>query len=199
MGMLTSVARTAATLLAAVLLAGCAASRPAIRAYLDDSADLAAYRTYGFMSELGTDRAGYSVLMSSYFKEAISRELESRGYRRAREQPDLLVNFNANVREHGVALTRPMATLGAGYYGYRAGSYQTFPGYPVEDAETEAVRYPLGTVNVDLVDARRRQLLWEGLVEGGLTPQGMKNPRAAVRSVVQQMFERFPGQVPPRA
>ena len=54
-------------------LLGACASGPRIRTDRDPSADFAMYRTYNFASELGTDRAGYSTLITTDFKRAVSR------------------------------------------------------------------------------------------------------------------------------
>ena len=43
------------------LLAACA-SGPTVKGDYDHQADFAQYRTFGYMSPLGTDKAGYSTL-----------------------------------------------------------------------------------------------------------------------------------------
>jgi hypothetical protein len=178
-------------LIAAALLSACQ-SGPTIRANSDKSADLSAYRTYAFAPEVGTSRAGYSSLITTYFKDAIRREMDARGYKYSEDQPELLVNFNANARENVDIQSTPGPS--AGYYGYRAGLYAAGPIY--SGTEVETVRYKVGTANVDVVDARKKQLLWEGLAEGRLTQKAMKDPEAAIDKVVAAMFTKFPGRVP---
>jgi len=79
------------------LLAGCA-SGPTIRSHVDPSANLASYKTYMFAEKTGTDRPDYKTPITSYFKEAIRREMDARGYRYVEGGPaDLLINFNANA------------------------------------------------------------------------------------------------------
>ena len=36
----------------------------------------------------------------------------------------------------------------------------------------ETVRYKVGTANIDVVDSRKKQLVWEGLVGGQIDRQG---------------------------
>src|SRR5688572_10287392 len=93
--------RNLSTLIAVtVLAAGCATtSAPNTRIDYDKTADLSVYRTYGFPKETGTDRGGYSTLVTSYFKSSISTAMEARGYKYAEEKPDLLVNFFMNTTE----------------------------------------------------------------------------------------------------
>src|SRR4249920_2781647 len=88
-----------AALSAFTLLTACA-STPTIHANTDPSANLSAYHTYTFAPNPGTDRAGYTTPITSYFKESIRREMDSRGYRFVESgEADLLVNFSANARE----------------------------------------------------------------------------------------------------
>lgn len=171
-----------------VFLAGCATG-PSIRSDYDRSADFASYRTYNFASELGTDRAGYSTIITSHFKRSVGKELEARGYRRAESNPDLLVNFFVDTTERTDVRRSPPPTFGVGYYGYRYGLYTAWPLY---SADARTVRYKTGTANIDVIDAKRRQLVWEGIAEGRVTDEALENPGAAIESVVAEIFERFP-------
>lgn len=175
-----------ATLL--ILLAGCATG-PSIRSDYDRSADFASYRTYDFASELGTDRAGYSTLITSHFKRSISEELEKRGYRRSESNPDLLVNFFVAISEKTDVRSSPAPTFGVGYYGYRYGLYTAWPAY---SADVRTVTYKTGTANIDIIDAKRKQLVWEGIAEGRVTDEALENPGAAIEAAVTELFERYP-------
>lgn len=176
---------------ATLALTGCATTTgPDIRVDFDRSADLGAYKTYGFPETVGTDRAGYSTLVTGYFKDAVKREMEKRGYVYDAEDPDLLVNFFSNVREVTDLRPSPHASFGYGYYGYRYGLYGSWPLY---DEDVYAVRYKVGTVNLDIVDGERMQLIWEGVAEGRITGDDMQNPRVAIDAVVAELFQRFSG------
>jgi hypothetical protein len=174
------------------VLAGCAASRPSIRTDSDRSVDFSSFESYGFPDELGTDRAGYSTLITGYFRDAVHREMRSRGYRYTQVNPDLLVNFFANVQDVTALRSRPNAWVACGYYGYRYGMYSAWPGYG-ENADT--VQCKPGTANIDIVDAERNQLIWEGVAEGRLTRTVMQSPHPAIDSVVADLFSRYPGRV----
>ncbi|MGD9387658.1 MAG: DUF4136 domain-containing protein [Gammaproteobacteria bacterium] len=175
----------------ALMAAGCA-SKPDYRVDYDPSVDFNRYQTFGYFEQLGTDQAGYSSLVTQHFKNATRRELEKLGYTYTEQDPDLLVNFNAMSTEKTEVRSRPspapMMTY-PGYYGYRGMMYSPFPMY---STEVETVNYKVGTVNVDVVDAGRKMLVWEGVVEGRLTKKAMENPRAAIDAVVAELFARYP-------
>jgi len=176
--------------IALAVLAGCAPSRPTIRTDSDRSVDFSSFESYGFPDELGTDRAGYSTLITDYFRDAVHREMRSRGYRYTQVNPGLLVNFFANVQDVTALRSRPNAWVACGYYGYRYGMYSAWSGYG-ENADT--VQCKPGTANIDIVDAGRNQLIWEGVAEGRLTRTVMENPHSAIDSVVADLFSRYPG------
>lgn len=183
--------RYIALITALLLLTGCATtSGPEVTIDYDRSTDLGAFRSYGYPDELGTDRAGYSTLITSYFKNAVNREMEQRGYTYDEKDPDLLVNFFANVREVTDVRQSPSLSAGYGYYGYRYGLYSAWPRYQ-EGVNT--VRYKVGTANIDIVDAERMQMIWEGVAEGRISREDMNNPQAAIDGVVAELFRRFVG------
>src|SRR5262245_56707096 len=177
---------------AAIALAGCATTYgPDVTIDYDHSADLASYRTFGFPEQVGTDRAGYTTLVTKYFKEAVSREMERRGYEYDPTDPDLLVNFYTNVRE--VNDVRPQPYMGYSYFNYRYGLYGTWPFYE----NTYPVTYKVGTVNVDIVDGEKMQLVWQGVAEGRITETDLKNQQQAIDSTVGEIFQRFSGTAAP--
>jgi hypothetical protein len=103
------------------------------------------------------DCGGYSTIITDYFKAAVTEQMQMRGYRYVDENPSLLVNFYANVRERTEVRSRPGGPAAFGYYGYRYGLYDAWPFYA---QEVDTVTYPVGTANIDVVDASRKQLIW---------------------------------------
>lgn len=175
---------------AALLVAGCATtSAPNSRIDYDKKADFSVYRTFGFPKETGTDRGGYSTLVTSYFKSSVTTAMEARGYKYTEDHPDLLVNFYMNTRERTETRSQPNATRGYGYYGYRYGLYNAWPMYD----EDSTVTYKVGTINLDIVDAEKKQLVWEGISEGRVSEEAMANPKVTVNAVVTELMRQYPG------
>jgi hypothetical protein len=177
---------------ALLALGGCAVS-PNVRTDFDRSADFSKYKTFAFASPLGTDRSGYQSLVSQYLKVAAQRQMEARGMRLDASAPQLLVNFNAELNEKMRVTTTPVPTVGVGmgrgYYGYRAGMYTAWPLY--RDGTT-VTQYTEGTLNIDVVDAAREQLVWEGLVTGSVTQKTLDNVQTAIDEAVATAFAKYP-------
>jgi hypothetical protein len=172
----------------ALALAACS-SGPNIRTDVDPAANFAGFETFGFFDPLATDKAGYSTLLTARLKDAARRELEARGYRYDQASPDLLVNFNVNVVDKTEVSSTPSMSAGYGYYGYRAGMYGAWSGYPYDVTTTN---YKQGTLTIDAVDAERKALVWQGVAEGRIKKEVMKNPAPAIDAAVAQIFQSFP-------
>jgi hypothetical protein len=49
-----------------------------------------------------------------------------------------------------------------------------------------------GSVRIDIVDAPRKMLVWEGAVSGRVTDEVRQNPKPAVEQAVADILSRFP-------
>ncbi|BCT91135.1 lipoprotein [Lysobacter helvus] len=175
------------SLVALVALVSCV-STPETRADYDKTVNFAQYRSFAFFDKVGTDDADYESLMTRQLKDSTRRELEARGYRYNESAPDLLVNFKASVTQQTRVHPGPMPYWG-GYYGYGwPGYYGFWGGY----YEPYVDQYDEGTLNIDIVDARRKQLVWEGVTTGRITDKARNNRSAAIDTAVRDMFTQFP-------
>lgn len=167
-----------------LFMTGCA-SGPDVFINEDPEADFGAFNTYGFPPELSTDRAaGYGSLLSQHLMTAVSREMEARGYARS-DNPDLEVNFYLHTEEKIKTTQTPTST---GYYGYRGGRYSGWGGYGGVAYETRVTQYTEGTLNVDLVDNQRNQLVWEAVMVGKVSKDARENLEQAVNEAIAELF-----------
>lgn len=169
------------------ILAACASS-PAIKSDYDHQADFSRYRTFGYMSPLGTDKAGYSTLLTERLKDATRGQMEMRGYVYDAANPDLLVNFNGKLQQKTQVTEAPPPPMGP-YYGYRSGFYGGWPGYGWGDT---VYQYTEGTLNIDLVDARRKQMVWEGVAVGEVQNPGTATSSQNIDKAVAGIFAKYP-------
>lgn len=181
-------AATVSAIAAAAMLAGCATG-PQVKTDYSRSADFSAYRTFGFVARPGTDRQGYESLTTQYLKSAVQREMGARGYAYRTESPDLLVNFNASLHDRVQASPAPMMPMG--YYGYRGGLYAPWPGYGFYD---DVYTYTEGTLNVDLIDRGRNQLVWEGVAVGTANDPDRYKSQQNIDRVIGLIFQKYPFQ-----
>ncbi|MEN1941585.1 DUF4136 domain-containing protein [Luteimonas sp. MJ246] len=170
------------------LLAACATS-PRISSDSDPGADFSAYRTFAFYSPLAIEREGYASLVSGRMKAAARAQMESRGYRYSESDPDLWLNINAYMQQRTDVSTIPDVDY-AYYYSYR---YRGYVAMPYWRDRTSVTRYTEGTMNIDLVDARRNALVWEGIAVGRVSRNQDPVARdAAIDSTIAGIFEAYP-------
>ena len=175
----------AGSLLGLLAMTGCA-SGPTIRSNADPSADFARFQTFNFMQPLSTDREGYQSFISRDLMAAAERELAGLGLKRTETSPDLLVNFSANLDQRLRVTQTPqssMGTLGT----HRRGFYSTWPSY-----RTEVRQYTRGTLVVDVIDASRMQLVWEGVAVHQMTQSRADNIGPVIDQAMRDIFAQFP-------
>ena len=162
-------------------LAACS-SGPKLYTNQNPSARFSEYKTYGFAQPLGTDKSEYSSFLSQYLTNAVSRELDARGYVMS-DEPDISVNFFVNTKEKIRATQSPAA---GGYYSYRRGYYDPWGGY-----ETRVDQFTEGTLTVDLVDTQANQLVWEANLVGRVREEARENLEAAIDQAISTVFADY--------
>jgi len=174
---------------AALVLVSCA-SKFSVQSMQDPDADFSAYKTYGFVSLVRTDRKEPFLSTWQHMKEAVSIEMESRGYVRS-ETPDILVMLYVDLGEK----TRlkespsPRETLV-----YRDTYYGYWDGYPGSgDSETHVVRYVEGSIVVTIFEVSRDQFVWEGRIEGIIKGDLIENAQRTTSFAASELFRRYPG------
>jgi len=175
-------------------LAGCASSGGKIMADYDHDAPFGSYKTYNFMEGAGPDHDNYQSFFSQYMVEAITIEMEKRGYTKS-DDPDLLVNFNAVLEDKTKVRTTsappPMYGGYGGYYGYRGSAYGAWGGYGY-GTETHVSQYTEGTFNIDIVDNKKHQLIWEAIGVGKVTEKKLENLEEGIMNGVPKFFSLYP-------
>jgi hypothetical protein len=186
--MLTLKPRLAATLaVAAIALSGCA-SGPDIRADYDKGVDFGQYRTYGFVANAGTDSGDVKSLATQILQRAASQQMEARGYTRS-DNPDLAINFKGKLEEKTDIESTPAPYYGPGwgYGGWYGAPYGGWGG-----TEVTTRRYNVGTLVMDVVDLKKRQVVFQGGVEGVVTKEMLQNREAAMTRAVEHIFSKYP-------
>ena len=175
---------------AVMLLASCA-SKPTIETDYDHTIDFSQYTTYGFFNPMGIENPNYSSIYGSIFRDAISKEMESRGYKMS-DNPDLMINVSGRLQDKTKVTTTSDPYMGGGYYGYRRGAYGAWGGYGY-GTQTHVSNYTEGTVNVDMVDRALKRMVWEGVAVGRINEKKTnEETRTNIYAGIQEMFAGYP-------
>ena len=176
-------------IIAASLLTACA-STPNTFINADPDVDFSQYKTFGYFPTLSTDKEQYESLVSNFLKVAVAQQFDRRGLTYDDDDPQLLVNFYINTKEK--IRTRSVPSAG-GYYGYRDPFYSPWGGYGMGMGyETRVDQYTEGTLNIDVVDAATKKLVWEGAIAGRLSDKDIRNMETTVDGAVASVMKGYP-------
>ncbi|OGX91867.1 hypothetical protein BEN49_18155 [Hymenobacter coccineus] len=172
--------------LALGLAAGAPAWAQATTADQKADADFTRYKTYNFMDEAARTASTAADLSANIFdlKRAVTREMEARGYQRA-AQPDLLVNIGVSTQLLTQTRETNFLNDGAPYYiGQRNFRWQA-QNVPIG-------QYREGTATIDVVDAARKEQVWQGTATSILSRKSRKAAQQIDKGVAEA-FAKFPG------
>lgn len=173
-------------LLPALALAACTAQQAVTHAESKPNVDLRSYHTYQFQDDAARrdTTLRYSEANLLDLKQSVAGQLAARGLRPATEHPDLLVNLTLTVEQR--TQTRPAyyKTDGAPFYiGQR--------NFHWEAGDIPVGTYRAGTATIDLVDATRKELVWQGTTTAVL-PRQPDRASQQVAAAVAEVFKQYP-------
>jgi hypothetical protein len=145
--------------------------------------NFAAYKTYNFLDVKARNETDYPGQVHGVpeLKYAIGNELERRGYKLA-ENPDVWVNIGIVTRDK--VQTRQTDIHDAPVYlGQRRYSWKS--------EEIVVNKYEEGTATVEIVDAARNEMVWQGAVASALARDYDKRTRR-IEKAVETLFEKYP-------
>lgn len=146
----------------------------------DKKVDFSQYKTYTF-HKAGIDKVQISQLDKNRILNAIEVELAKKGMTKS-ETPDLLINFFTKDRER-VDVTQYSYGWG---YGWRYGwNPYMWGGQPYVSTSTE------GTLYIDIIDTKRKELIWQGEGVGYLT-QNRSKKEAIINEFVAKILAQYP-------
>lgn len=165
-------------LLLFVIISSCSSVK--VNSDYDKKVDFTAYKTYAFYKS-GIDKVEVSDLDKKRILHSIDDVLSSKGFTKS-ETPDLLVNIFTKEREQ-VDVNRYNSSWGYGW-GYGWNPY-------LWGGNTSVNRYTEGTLYIDLIDAKKKELIWQGEGEGVLTKDTDKKDEK-IKEFVSKILEQYP-------
>ena len=141
----------------------------------DRTADFSQYKTYSWEKVQTQD-----PLWIERIKGAVNGELASKGLSE--------VASGGDVSVVAVEMTKTQRNLNTFYNGL-GGGWRFGGGFG--EATTTVDTYKVGTLVVDLFDAKTKKLIWRGSASGTLSDKSDKNIKS-LNNGVQKMFDHFP-------
>ncbi len=168
----------AAIILAAISLS---CSSMSVRADHDSEVDFSKYSSFALFERPGKERRRpqMSELVDRRIATAMKTELQGKGFETAQpHDADFLITFHTAVRQR-VVVNR------SGWYGWGRWGRWGWGG-----GATRVGSYPEGSLVIDIIDRRRRELVWRGVGEGAFSKMNPSDDKVAKR--VARIMRDFP-------
>ena len=169
---------TVPLILLLIFVTSCSSVR--VAADYDKNANFNEYKTFAFY-KTGIDKAEISDLDKRRILRAIESELLAKGFTKS-ENPDMLVSIFTKSREKVNVYNNGFGPYG---YGWGWSPWYWNSGYNSVSTSTE------GTLYVDLIDANKKELVWQGMGTGYLS-QRMDKKIERINEFVSKIMEKYP-------
>lgn len=151
------------------------------------------YKTFAFFKP-GIDKAEISDLDKRRILKAIEVELMAKGFTKS-ENPDMLVsiftksNQRVDIYNNAWGAGRwGWGGFGRWGWGYGGGFGGGFGGFNNNNVSTRTE----GILFVDLIDNKKKELIWQGSGTGYLVTKNIEKKEARIKTFVTEMMTQFP-------
>ncbi|CAM1352307.1 DUF4136 domain-containing protein [Tenacibaculum insulae] len=157
-----------------LIIASCSSVR--VTTDYDTTIDFNQYKTFAFYKK-GVDKASISDLDKKRIMRAIETELIAKGMTKS-SSPDVLVSLFTKSREK--------ININDNFYG---GYY--YPWYYGRSQVTVS-QHTEGTLFIDLLDAKKKELVWQGVGTGALSKSSVERKEARIKEFVGEIMAKYP-------
>ena len=158
------------------LVASCSSVR--VTSDYDTNTDFSKYKTFAFYKK-GIDKAEISDLDKRRILKAVEAEMLAKGFTKS-ENPDLLVNIFTKSRQKVDVYNDHF------YHGW-------YPWYYGPNFGTHISNYTEGTLFVDLIDASKKEMVWQGIGSGALTrTNNVAKKEERIKEFVNEIMQAYP-------
>ena len=152
-----------------------------VAADYDRAVSFDTYKSFAFFKD-GIDKAKISDLDKRRILRAVESEMLAKGFVKS-ETPDLLVNIFTKERQEVNVYNQNFGMHGWGMnWGW---------GPVMGWNQTSVSNSSSGTLYIDLIDANKKELVWQGMGEGYLSSR-MDKKEARIVEFVAAILEKYP-------
>lgn len=182
-----------APLLFLFLFASCGSSVRVLSDY-DKEANFNNFKTYAFY-KTGIDKAQISDLDKKRILKAIETEMSARGFIKSND-PDILVSIFTKEREQVDVYNNYWGGglygggfYGRGFYGWGWSPWYYGGGYGGNSVSTSTE----GSLYIDLIDAKNKELVWQGRGVGTLNNiKKIEKKEERIKEFVSEILQAYP-------
>ena len=152
----------------------------------DKDTDFNSYKSYAFY-KTGIDKAQISDLDKKRILRAIETEMGTRGFVKS-QNPDILVSIFTKEREQVDVYNNNFGWGGWGW-GWGWGGFGPGWGWGGSNVSTRTE----GSLYIDLIDAKNKELVWQGKGEGTLSnTKNIEKKEMRIKEFVAEILTQYP-------
>lgn len=171
---------------ALVVAVGCSSMK--ISNDYDRQADFSKYKTYTWRDS-DTNVADTDPFAHERFMSAVDRQLAAKGFSKASSDPDVVVTYHAEDKQ-GMSLDTTY--MGGGWGGYGPGwGWGGRGGMGMGSTTTTVRQYTIGTVVLDMWDAKEKRLVWRGTASDTVSDNPDKSA-SKIQKAAEKLFKNYP-------
>jgi len=161
------------TIITLFILSSCATV--SVKTDYDSKTDFTKFKTFAFYKK-GIDKAKISDIDKRRILRAIETQLKAKGMK-VSNNPDVLVSiFTKSTKEVDI---------------YKHNYW--YPSYYSPYYRNHISEYTQGTLLIDIIDAKGKTLLWQGVGKGSLNTSGnVEKKEARINQFVAEIMEKYP-------
>ncbi|MEP3209294.1 MAG: DUF4136 domain-containing protein [Maribacter sp.] len=155
----------------------------------DKDTDFKSYKSYAFY-KTGIDKAQISDLDKKRILRAIETEMGTRGFVKS-QNPDILVSIFTKEREQVDVYNNNFGWGGWGGWGWGWGWGGFGPGWGWGGSNVSTRTE--GSLYIDLIDAKNKELVWQGKGEGTLSnTKNIEKKEMRIKEFVAEILTQYP-------
>lgn len=184
------------SLLAVFTLSSCSSTKFTVDK--DDAIDFTKYKSYQFYGWAEESNKILSPFDQERIEQAFGAELDKRGLSFEKETGDLIVTLyivteqktKTTATTTGMGMGMGMGGYGyGGYYGY--GPSYGWGGMSTAHTTYNEYDYVVGTLIIDIYDAKEKKLVWESIAKGTINEK-TKGRERRIQSTAGKMMIKYP-------
>ncbi len=160
-----------------------------VAADYDRNANFNDYKTFAFF-KTGIDKAEISDLDKRRILRAIESELLAKGYTKS-DKPDLLVSLFTKSNQRVDVYNNYWGYGGWGWGGFGPGWGGFGPGWGWGWNQPNVSTSTEGTLYIDLIDANKKELVWQGMGTGYLS-RNIDKKEERIKEFVAEIMKKYP-------
>jgi hypothetical protein len=169
-------------LLAVVVVSACSSLK--VTYDYDKQADFAKYKTYAYSED--SQKLPVGDLNRNRIMSAVDAEMAAKGFSKS-DSPDVLIDMHIRAEQKTEAIAN---TTGPGYYG---GPWRYGYGGGFSTTTINYNDYIEGTLFINMVDAAKQQIVWQGRATKTLDENATAEKRDKnINYAVKQIFSKYP-------